>query len=100
MKVTQAMIDAFGETLERVPRREIEEGIQAVLDLIERERPDVEPFTFAGYPDNPVYLHPTCGTVLDVSPDGTTDRDQQVNLGECDCENTVPWRKIYVERVK
>lgn len=34
MKVTQAMIEAFGETLERVPRREIEEGIQAVLDLI------------------------------------------------------------------
>lgn len=34
MKVTQSMIEAFGETLERVPRREIEEGIQAVLDLI------------------------------------------------------------------
>ncbi len=34
MKVTEEMINAFGETLERVPRKEIAEGLQAVLDQI------------------------------------------------------------------
>lgn len=52
------------------------------------------PFRFAGYPDNPVYIHPACGTVVDVVPGNDTDK--AVTAGECDCENTSPWKLIYV----
>lgn len=104
MKVTQAMIDAFraapiphgwkGDEL-------LTANLQAVLDLIEQDRPDVEPFTFTGHPNLYVYLHPACGTVVDADPvhagvEGSV--YQQVQDGECDCENTSPWKRIYVER--
>lgn len=99
MKVTRQMIDAFKtawheqDALDtQVPGARSGAGIQAVLDLL----PDVEPFTFTGYPDNPVYLH-KCGTVVDVSPVSKGAR-AEVDAGECDCENTSPWMRIYVER--
>ena len=69
-------------------------GVLAALTDV----PDVEPFAFAGYPDNPVYLHATCGTVVDVSPAKPNDTLAQIDAGECDCENTSPWKRIYVER--
>jgi hypothetical protein len=59
-------------------------------------RSGLERFTFPGYPDNPVYLHPVCGTVVDVSP-LSGDAVDAVDAGECDCENTGPWLRIYVE---
>lgn len=65
-------------------------------DLKEAARvPDVVPFVFAGYPDNPVFLH-GCGTVVDVVEG--SDTWDQVRAGECDCENTGPWKRIYVLR--
>jgi hypothetical protein len=63
----------------------------------DNDLPEVEPFAFAGYPDNPVYIHPTCGTVVDVSPLNKDTRDA-VDRGECDCENTMPWLRVYVEK--
>lgn len=57
---------------------------------------EIVPFTFAGYPDIPVYLHP-CGTVLDV-PAEATDLIEQLATGECDCETPGRWMLIYVER--
>jgi hypothetical protein len=66
-----------------------------MLDEWLSEEPDVEPFTFAGFPDNEVYLHP-CGTVVDTVPGSDTEAD--VKAGQCDCENTAPWQRIYVEK--
>ena len=67
-------------------------GIQAVLDLV----PNAVPFTFDGYPDNEVYLHP-CGTVVDVLP-GQNDTRAAVEHGDCDCEGGQAWARIYVEK--
>lgn len=96
MKVTDKMIYAFCDApdgeMTGAEAEWIEARLQKVLDLI-----DLEPFTFTGYPDNPVYLHPPCGTVVDVSPLHKDMRDC-VDRGECDCENTQPWVRIYVER--
>ncbi len=104
MKATQELVMAFARAVwtdvhgyVELDRDEIEKGVQAVLDLIEQEQPQVQPFTFTGYPDNPVYLHPSCGTVVDVSPINTDTKDS-VDAGECDCENTMPWLRIYVEK--
>lgn len=64
MKVTQAMIEAFGETLERVPRREIEEGIQAVLDLIERDQEAFAAELRATAHDDPERAHGTADSIM------------------------------------
>lgn len=89
MKVTQKMIDTFREF--NPGARNIAAGLAAALDGV----PDVEPFAFAGYPDSEVFLHP-CGTVVDaVSGSGTM---HSIKDGECDCENTAPWMRIYVEK--
>jgi hypothetical protein len=71
------------------------EECRTVVEAVLRDVPDVVPFTFEGYPDSQVFLHP-CGTVVDVVPG--TDLWDQVQAGECDCENTSPWMRIYVER--
>jgi hypothetical protein len=68
---------------------------RTVVAAVLRDVPDVEPFAFAGYPDNPVFLHP-CGTVTDAKEG--TDLWDQVQAGECYCENTQPWHRIYVEK--
>jgi hypothetical protein len=98
------MIKAFGEAWGRA-HEEVKESAglapvghrrRAGLEAVLAEVPDVEPFTFAGYPDNEVYLHP-CGTIMDVLP-GRSDVRSDVEDGVCDCENTAPWRRVYVER--
>lgn len=88
MKVTQKMIDLFREY--NPAARNIANGLRAALVDV----PDVQPFTFRGSLDNPVYIH-QCGTVIDVVPGSET--DDQVQAGECDCENTSPWLRIYVD---
>lgn len=95
MKVTQGMVDAFygeppGTGAQADPMTLAR--LQAVLDLI-----DVEEFRFAGYPDNQVYIHPACGTVVDVVP-GRSDMRYAVAAGECDCENNGSWVRIFVQR--
>ena len=105
MKPTQQMVDDFGEAwharqMSGVPCQPGDKrraGLAAAL----KDVPDVEPFAFDGYPDNPVYLHPSCGTVVDVAPIRIDMHDQAAYekwLAECDCENTGPWLRIYVER--
>lgn len=95
MNVTDHMIYQFAGEPEvtATDAHAIRSGLERALKSV----PDVEPFTFAGYPDNPVYIHPTCGTVVDVSPAGK-DMRAAVDAGECDCENIGPWLRIYVER--
>jgi hypothetical protein len=65
--------------------------------MSELTQPVLVPFAFPGYPDNPVYLH-RCGTVIDVVPGSHGDAAEAVAAGECDCESTSPWMRIYVER--
>jgi hypothetical protein len=93
VKVTEEKIQAFEQASGRSVGRDSLAGLEAILGNV----PDVEPFTFFGYPDNPVFLHP-CGTVVDAREG--TDLWGQVQAGECDCENTAPWMRIYVERAK
>ena len=101
MKVTQEMVDAYvtatrkwSATDDEDPHGGRKAGIQAVLDLIQ----PAEPFHFAGYPGSTVYLHPTCGTVMDAVPG--SDTWDAVQAGECDCENIAPWLPVYVRPVK
>ena len=103
MKITQQMISAFTKAVwlddspaayRELDSDEIKAGLAAAL----RDMPDVVPFAFDGYPDNPVYLHPACGAVVDVSSLGIGASFEQVDRDECDCENTSPWLRIYVER--
>lgn len=54
------------------------------------------PFTFGGHPDSPVFIH-RCGTVMDVSP-VNHEMLADIEAGLCDCENTSPWKKIYVKK--
>jgi hypothetical protein len=89
MQVTLKMIETMKDY--NPAARNIGAGLEAVL----RDVPDVVPFTFAGYPDHQVFLHP-CGTVVDVAPGSDTEAD--VRAGACDCENTSPWMRIYVEK--
>lgn len=95
MKVTQEMIQKF-ESSGGAAALAGGDGMCVGLEAVLADVPDVVPFTFAGYPDNPVYLH-KCGTVVDVGPIGTEIR-AQVEAGECDCENTSPWMRIFVEK--
>jgi hypothetical protein len=98
------MVNVFGQAWHERQQSEVppmngdrrRAGLRAALELL----PDVEPFTFAGYPDRPAYLHPTCGTVVDIDPamTGEGSMTDAVAAGECDCENTGPWLRIYVER--
>lgn len=99
MKVTDEMIKAFAGGWHaadaqgtHVPGARRRAGLEAALASV----PDVEPFTFAGYPENEVYVHP-CGTVADVVPGASVLRTC-IEAGECDCESTSPWRRIYVEK--
>lgn len=89
MKPTQKMIDVVKDF--NPTARSIGAGLEEAL----RSVPDVEPFTFAGYPDSEVYLHP-CGTVVDAVPDSGT--MHSIKAGECDCESGAPWMRIYVEK--
>jgi hypothetical protein len=62
-------------------------------------KPDVEPFAFAN-DTRPVFLQ-SCGTVCDADPanEGIENSTwEQIKAGGCDCENTGPWKRIYVER--
>lgn len=90
MKPTQRMIDTVKDA--NPTARNIIAGLtEALADV-----PDTEPFAFAGYPDNEVYLHP-CGTVVDVLP-GPSETRTCVEDGACDCEGGQPWQRIYLER--
>lgn len=108
MKVTQAMMDAFTAAAVAELRADPKTrrsarlvGIQAVLDLIGQDRPDVEPFAFTGHPDNMVYVHGNCGTVIDVLPQPMhRDMWADIEQGNCDCETSGPWFRIYVEKAK
>lgn len=94
MKVTSEIAIAFLEAKNgstRGPAQAYLDGLDAAFADV----PDVEPFAFPGYPDNPVFLHP-CGTVIDVVPGGDTEAD--VKDGACDCEGGQPWKRIYVEK--
>jgi hypothetical protein len=71
---------------------QIRAGLQAVLDTL----PDLEPFHFTGFPNSTVYMHSTCGTVVDVVPGSDTWED--VEQGNCDCENSAPWYRVYVRK--
>jgi hypothetical protein len=72
-------------------------NIMTGLDAALKDVPDVVPFAFSGYPENPVYLH-SCGTVIDVAPMPGDDTWADVEQGRCDCESRAPWLRIYVER--
>ena len=89
MKPTQQMYQVMKE--HNPAARNLIAGLEVAL----RDVPEVRPFTFPGYPDSEVYLH-GCGTVVDVLP-GPNDTRECVEAGECDCENTSPWMRIYVE---
>lgn len=93
MEITDEMINAVRAFVPApCSREQARKAVQAVLSGL----PDVEPFTFTGHEGLRVYIH-QCGTVIDVSPaDPAT--AEQVAAGECDCENTSPWRRIYVEK--
>jgi hypothetical protein len=67
-----------------------------MIDAVLKGVPDVEPFHFAGYPDNAVYIHSTCGTVVDVVR--ASDTEACVQEGECDCETPAPWFMVYVAK--
>jgi len=74
-------------------------GLQEVVDEALATRPDVKPFTFAGYEGRPVFIHGSCGTIIDVDPAHAGIENstfEQVRAGECDCENTGPWFRVYV----
>jgi hypothetical protein len=96
MKITEHMILQFAGEPEigAGAAHYIEQGLTRAL----KDVPDVEPFTFPGYPDNEVYLHP-CGTVTDVLP-GPSETRACVEDGACDCEGGQPWRRIYVEKTE
>jgi hypothetical protein len=95
VKVTDEMIEAYrtaGHHIAIVDREALKARLAAVLALIDS---DVQPFAFAGFPDNPVYIHP-CGEVVDVSRvDG--EMRAAVDVGDCDCEGGQPWQRIYVK---
>jgi hypothetical protein len=88
MKPTQQMYEALKE--HNPAARNLIAGLEEAL----RDVPDVVPFAFPGYRDRPVYLHP-CGTVAEV---GVEDEGTAAHIRRCDCENTEPWMRIYVER--
>lgn len=92
MKITDKMIRKAQNAGEMPDSSNAREALAAALEDV----PDLEPFTFPGYPDNEVYLH-KCGTVTDVLP-GPNDTRACIEAGECDCENTSPWMRIYVEK--
>jgi hypothetical protein len=94
VKVTDKMEDTF-IAVAYGDHGQITANVTAGLETVLADVPDVVPFTFAGYPDNPVFLHP-CGTVVDVVPGSDTEAD--VQDGACDCETPGPWMRIYVER--
>lgn len=98
MKPTQQMIYAFaGEPeITATDAHAIEAGLAAAL----KDVPDVVPYTFTGFPSLIAYIHPPCSTVVDVDPAHAGIKGslyEQVANGECDCENTSPWLRIYVE---
>lgn len=94
MKPTERMILQFaGEPeITATEAHHIEQGLTRAL----KDVPEADPFRFAGYPDREVFLHASCGTVVDAVP-GTETRGQ-VDRGECDCEDTSPWLRVYVEK--
>jgi len=95
MQATQRMYEVM---LRHNPAaRNLVAGLREAL----KDVPDVQPFVHSGYPDNPVFIHPSCGTVIDADPamrgiEGSVWSD--IAAGECDCENTAPWLRIYVEK--
>lgn len=93
IEVTQEMEDAYISAAYQEHEQvtaSVTAGLEAVLPLL----PNVEPFAFEGT-TYPVFLH-RCGTVVDA-PEGSEMREQ-VDAGECDCENTSPWYRIWVEK--
>lgn len=89
MKVTQKMIDTFREF--NPGARNIAAGLAAAL----ADAPDMEPFTYAGYAQGEVFIHP-CITVCDARVDSGTMNG--IRNGDCDCESGAPWQRIYVRR--
>jgi hypothetical protein len=55
---------------------------------------EVAPFAFRGHPDLPVFIHSNCGTVLDAVPG--SDTWVEIEQGNCDCETSGPWHRVYV----
>lgn len=97
MKATQETIDRFnGANFDGLGNADWEDGhIRAGLEAALAAVPDVVPFTLSGYPDDLMFIH-GCGAVIDVVKG--SDAWDQVQAGECDCENTGPWERIYVLR--
>jgi hypothetical protein len=89
VKVTQQMYERVKDL--NPSARNLWRGLEHAL----KDVPNVVPFTFEGYPDSQVFLHP-CGTVMDVVPG--SDLEAEVRDGNCDCEGGQPWQRIYVER--
>lgn len=60
-----------------------------------------KPFTFGGHENHPVYLHTTCGTIVDVDTSDTSDDSMwsAVLRGDCDCESGGEWRQVYIGAV-
>lgn len=106
MNPTQQMVSAFTQavwlddspaTYRELDSDEIKAGLAAAL----KDVPDVEPYTFTGFPNLIAYIHPPCSKVMDVDPAHAGVKwslYEQVAAGECDCENASPWLRIYVER--
>lgn len=101
MKVTEHMILQFaGEPeITATDAHVIEQGLTRAL----KDVPDVVPFAYSGWPGaekRHVFLHPPCGTVTDADPALTGEGSlwDAVQAGECDCETSAPWLRIYVER--
>ena len=95
MKVTEEMINTFRDL--NPAARNIQAGLEAVL----KDVPDVVPFADPAAAGRLTYIHPSCWTVIDADPamkgiKGSVWTD--IEAGDCDCENTSPWQRIYVER--
>lgn len=78
-----------------------EEDARAALEVVLKDVPDVEPFTDTAARGRHAFIHPPCWTVVDADPamkgiEGSIWTD--IEAGECDCENTSPWLRIYVEK--
>lgn len=56
---------------------------------------DAAAFQFRGYPESLVFIHASCGTVIDVLPG--SDALGEVEEGNCDCESGGPWFRVYVD---
>jgi hypothetical protein len=99
VKITGKMIKAAMDT----PRCDWVHCEECTADAVRaalKDVPDVEPFTFAGYRGHVTVIHSPCGTVetYDPATTGPASLSAAIAEGLCDCENTSPWLRIYVEK--